>query len=625
MILIINSKLEIIYGLAKFKEKYKGELYKKILKELNLDNEQNKKTFNKKIYINEIYFNIDVEFILDNINNYQWILNLTELNDKISSIEFVVNSNFIINNFCIKNNKNEIYENTKINKNIFEGQNVKKLNYDIYKYILDNRDNIRVIENNLIFIDNIFINLENIDFIVYMLYNKIDNTIEIKCKNLNELLKEETHKKYELLTTHNKKLFSHIFHEIRNYLNIIYISTDNLNLILNEKMNYLFEFTNNENIIGNSNTLEYYYNEILKSINYIKDSSNTIIDILGDINSLEKKNLNEIKIKKTFFMLDDLFYFCIHTIKNSNNLDNVYFNYNNKIGNLCVEGDYIKLKQIINILIFEIIKSSVYIGSINFIIDNLNLLDQRHIKFIIYNDLGLVEENIIDNELNISNGNIIDELSFVNTIIKMHNGNLNKYNNKFEFNIPLIEHDKNDLQINYELKIDYGINLSNKIRQIVKNEENEENAENEENINITNCKLLLVDDNITIQKIFTKKLKSLKIKNITVASNGLEALEIYKRELDLGNCFDIVLMDQFMPIMDGNEATRKIIQLDPNAVIIGITGNTLIEQKEEFIKNGVKEVYEKPMTQEKVLELLYKYYNNSNSNYNYNNHESTVL
>ena len=63
-----------------------------------------------------------------------------------------------------------------------------------------------------------------------------------------------------------------------------------------------------------------------------------------------------------------------------------------------------------------------------------------------------------------------------------------------------------------------------------------------------------------------------------------------------------------MPIMDGNEATYKIIELHSSAIIIGLTGNALIEQKETFIKNGVREVCEKPINKEKLYDLLKKYY-----------------
>jgi CheY-like chemotaxis protein len=105
----------------------------------------------------------------------------------------------------------------------------------------------------------------------------------------------------------------------------------------------------------------------------------------------------------------------------------------------------------------------------------------------------------------------------------------------------------------------------------------------------------------------------LEINDVTIASNGDEGYKVYKSKYENNKnsnskrIFDIILMDQEMPVMDGNECSRLITELDKNSLIIGLTGNALIEQKDEFIKNGAKEVYEKPITKEKLIELFNKY------------------
>ena len=70
--------------------------------------------------------------------------------------------------------------------------------------------------------------------------------------------------------------------------------------------------------------------------------------------------------------------------------------------------------------------------------------------------------------------------------------------------------------------------------------------------------LLLAEDNKTNVKVAINMLKRLANHDITVASNGLEAIELYKS----GKYFDAILMDVQMPHCDGNQATREIRRLE---------------------------------------------------------------
>ena len=76
-------------------------------------------------------------------------------------------------------------------------------------------------------------------------------------------------------------------------------------------------------------------------------------------------------------------------------------------------------------------------------------------------------------------------------------------------------------------------------------------------------KLLIVDDSEIIRIAIENYLKNSGIEIIGQAGDGAEALKIFKEKKP-----DIVTMDIHMPIMDGFEATRKIMESNPVPIVI---------------------------------------------------------
>jgi CheY-like chemotaxis protein len=59
--------------------------------------------------------------------------------------------------------------------------------------------------------------------------------------------------------------------------------------------------------------------------------------------------------------------------------------------------------------------------------------------------------------------------------------------------------------------------------------------------------------------------------------------------------FKLIIMDNMMPRMTGREATAKLRSLEYDGVIIGLTGNVLEEDLDDFAKSGCNEVITKPL------------------------------
>lgn len=122
---------------------------------------------------------------------------------------------------------------------------------------------------------------------------------------------------------------------------------------------------------------------------------------------------------------------------------------------------------------------------------------------------------------------------------------------------------------------------------------------------------LIVDDIAENRTLLADILKP--FAHCDTASNGLEAVEIFEAELIDGSPFDLVLLDIMMPVMDGQEALKKMRALEINnqvqeenqAAIIMITAvDAMSEVTEAFEKGGCTDFLNKPITRGKLLVKL---------------------
>ncbi|KAI5357937.1 Putative PAS domain, signal transduction response regulator, receiver domain, CheY-like superfamily [Septoria linicola] len=124
--------------------------------------------------------------------------------------------------------------------------------------------------------------------------------------------------------------------------------------------------------------------------------------------------------------------------------------------------------------------------------------------------------------------------------------------------------------------------------------------------------VLLVEDNIINQRIVFRKLEA-KGFNVTTANNGQEAVDAVRDAPKPSSgdkaAFDVILMDQEMPIMDGNTACKKIRALETDGVVehipmLGVTANVRGAQKDEMIRSGMQDVISKPYKIEDMVDMI---------------------
>jgi|ERR1035438_8162298 two-component system, chemotaxis family, chemotaxis protein CheY len=113
--------------------------------------------------------------------------------------------------------------------------------------------------------------------------------------------------------------------------------------------------------------------------------------------------------------------------------------------------------------------------------------------------------------------------------------------------------------------------------------------------------ILLVDDSPISRRIVKSCIPKDRGYEIHEAGDGLAGFEIYKEIHP-----DVTFMDLTMPVMDGNEATAKIIAFNPDAVVIACTADVQIKSLVNILELGAFMVVKKPPSKESIEDALAK-------------------
>ena len=108
---------------------------------------------------------------------------------------------------------------------------------------------------------------------------------------------------------------------------------------------------------------------------------------------------------------------------------------------------------------------------------------------------------------------------------------------------------------------------------------------------MNDAKILIADDARVIRTVLTRKLEEAGY-TVTAAENGQEVLEIIRREP-----FDLVILDLYMPGLDGLETTRAIRKIfsATHLPVIVATANNEEEHVLESFEAGANDFVSKPI------------------------------
>ena len=111
-------------------------------------------------------------------------------------------------------------------------------------------------------------------------------------------------------------------------------------------------------------------------------------------------------------------------------------------------------------------------------------------------------------------------------------------------------------------------------------------------------KVLIIDDEKSILESLSSVLEDEGFAVLT-AKDGKEGLDIFRTEKPR-----IVLLDVWMPEVDGLEVLSRVKEIDPEAVVVVISGHGTISTAVEAVKMGAIDFLEKPLSIDKVLDVI---------------------
>ena len=112
---------------------------------------------------------------------------------------------------------------------------------------------------------------------------------------------------------------------------------------------------------------------------------------------------------------------------------------------------------------------------------------------------------------------------------------------------------------------------------------------------------ILIADDAAFMRMRSSQLVKELGHEVVEAEDGAEAVALYKEHRP-----DAVLLDITMPVMDGIEALKKILELDPDAKVAMVTAMGQQQVIMDAIKLGAKDFVVKPFDADRIQTALWK-------------------
>ena len=356
--------------------------------------------------------------------------------------------------------------------------------------------------------------------------------------------------------------------------------------------------------------------EVLEDTKDIKNASDTLLEIVGnilDINKIESEHM-EI-IEKEYNFKNEISKMAKIT---STRIEDKPIEFELKMAEDIPDiliGDKTHVKEIINNLLTNAIKYTEK-GKITLNVKCINKGDISKLIISVQDTgRGIKKENIeklftkfqrLEEDMNTTIEGTGLGLAITKSLVNLMNGTINVQSqfgigSLFIVNIP----QKIGKLVDETIDKTIAYNYIRKPVEIIDNlDELKENTNNLETLtesNSTKKRILIVDDNKLNIKVATRLLSDLPYE-IDECYNGKECLEKLK-----SNSYDLILMDIMMPEMDG-EATIKELRnsSDFKTPVIALTADAVAGANEKYMSEGFIDYLAKPFKKEDLENKIVK-------------------
>ena len=321
----------------------------------------------------------------------------------------------------------------------------------------------------------------------------------------------------------------------------------------------------------------------------VVSASKTLLEIVGniiDINKIESEKMEVVEVPYNFKEeIESLTRICCTRI--GNKPIEFHLNIAEDIPHELF-GDKVHIKQIVNNLLTNAIKYTEK-GNINLNIRCINK-DDTCTLFITVQDTGrgIKKDDIdklftkferLDVEKNTTTEGTGLGLAITKHLVEMLGGKIN-------------------VQSIYKSGSIFMVTIPQKISKMSKPlSDHNKNEKNKFKVDYSNKTILVVDDNKLNIKVALRSLEPLNFKEIDTCYNGQECLD----KINSGKKYDCILMDIMMPVMNGEEALKKLQEIDGfNTPVIALTADAISGSEEKYKSLGFIAYVAKPFSKDTI-------------------------
>ncbi len=324
----------------------------------------------------------------------------------------------------------------------------------------------------------------------------------------------------------------------------------------------------------------------------MNESSRSLLNIINDILDLSKIEsgkldilLEDFSIKNTLQIIVDLY-----TPRMQEKQINFVCEFSASLPEF-IHSDELRIKQIINNLLSNALKFTPELGIILLKVsyDHSNDLLNISVKD---SGIGIAEEK---------QASIFDAFTQSDASTTKNYGGTG-------LGLSIVHHltQMLDGSISLDSKEGEGSRFAVSIRAPIATPASDATDHDGHSITFNKEKVLLVEDNKTNQLFASLLLDELNLTH-ELAENGEEAVKQFQN-----GHYDLILMDENMPVMNGTEATKQIRIYEANnglqpTPIIALTANALKGDRERFLEAGMDEYLSKPIDSAELAQKIQQF------------------